>query len=133
MVLKILCVDDDDSFRALFEFACQQQRDIRLTSVKSGEDALKHTAKDQFNLIMLDVLMPALDGPQTLDLLRAQSVNRDTPAVFMTAHGHPTEPGLAQSDGCGRCLAKEFQPKSPRWNAEITGGAVSALKMETRQ
>jgi two-component system, OmpR family, response regulator len=108
MVLKVLCVDDDDSFRALFEFACQQQRDIRLTTVKSGEDALKHTAKDQFDLIMLDVVMPALDGPQTLDLLRAQSVNRDTPAVFMTAHGHPTELGWLKSMDVVDVLPKNF-------------------------
>jgi two-component system OmpR family response regulator len=91
MVLKVLCVDDDDSFRALFEFACQRQHDIRLTSVKSGEEALKHTAENQFDLIVLDVVMPVLDGPETLDRLRAQPANQHTPAAFMTADAHPTE------------------------------------------
>jgi two-component system, OmpR family, response regulator len=111
MVLKILCVDDDDSFRALFEFACQQERDIRLTSVKSGEDALKHTARNQFDLIVLDVVMPALDGPQTLDLLRAQSVNRDTPAVFMTARAHPSELGWLKAMNVVDVLPKKINLK----------------------
>jgi two-component system OmpR family response regulator len=91
MVLKVLCVDDDDGFRALFELACQRQRDIRLTSAKSGEEALKHTAEDQFDLIVLDVVMPALDGPETLDRLRAQPANQHTPAAFVTAYADPTE------------------------------------------
>jgi two-component system OmpR family response regulator len=110
-VVKILCVDDDDSFRALFEFACQQQGDISLTSVKSGEEALEHTAKDQFDLIVLDVVMPELDGPQTLDLLRAQSGSRDTPAVFLTGYAHPTELGWLKTMDVVDVLPKKFNLK----------------------
>ena len=86
--------------------------------------------EDQFDLIVLDVVMPALDGPQTLDLLRAQSVNRDTPAVFMTAHAHPSELGWLKAMDVVDVLPKNFNLKRLAGRAEVTGGAVSALKME---
>jgi two-component system OmpR family response regulator len=132
MVLKVLCVDDDDSFRALFEFACQQQRDIRLTSAKTGEEALKHTAEDQFDLIVLDVVMPALDGPETLDRLRAQSINRDTPAVFMTAHAHPTELNWLRTMDVVDVLPKKFNLKQLAGTLRSLAQEGVAKRMPTR-
>ena len=57
----------------------------------SGEDALALVEKTRFDLILLDVIMPTLDGPATLLRLRAQEHGKAIPVVFVTAHTDDNE------------------------------------------
>jgi signal transduction histidine kinase/DNA-binding response OmpR family regulator len=80
---KVLIVDDDDrNLMALSEVLT----DIaEIVCASSGEEALRCLLKDQFAVIVLDVLMPGLDGYETAKLVRAREQSRDTPIIFLTA------------------------------------------------
>jgi CheY-like chemotaxis protein len=91
MPIKILCADDDDDLREFIELACQRDPEFAVTTVRTGEQVLASARDGHFDLILLDVVMPNLDGPETLLRLRAQEESRETPVVFLTAHNHPSE------------------------------------------
>jgi PAS domain S-box-containing protein len=80
---KVLVVDDDDrNLLALKEVLSDV---AEIVCAASGEEALRCLLKDQFAVIVLDVLMPGLDGYETAKLIRAREQSRDTPIIFLTA------------------------------------------------
>jgi signal transduction histidine kinase len=80
---RILIVDDDE--RHLLALA-EVLRDIAdVVSASSGEQALRCLLKEQFAVIILDVLMPDMDGYETARLIRTREQSRDTPIIFLTA------------------------------------------------
>lgn len=56
-----------------------------LVTAQSGEEALRHVLSSDFAVILLDVLMPGLDGFETAALIRARDRSRHTPVLFLTA------------------------------------------------
>ena len=111
MPINMLYVDDDESMRAIVEVACQD-RDFIVTTAANGQDALTLAHNNNFDLILLDVVMPGLDGPATLALLRAQEGGRSTPIAFLTAHTHPIEMDWLESRDVIGVLAKPFDPRN---------------------
>jgi len=80
---RILIVDDDE--RNLLALA-EVLRDIAdVVTASSGEQALRCLLKEQFAVIILDVLMPDMDGYETARLIRTREQSRDTPIIFLTA------------------------------------------------
>ena len=80
---RILIVDDDDHNLFAME---EVLRDIgHVVSAKSGEEALKQLLQHDFAVILLDVLMPGMDGYETAALIRARERSRYVPIIFLTA------------------------------------------------
>src|SRR5689334_13726479 len=80
---RILIVDDDDHNLFAME---EVLRDIgEVVSAKSGEEALKQLLQHDFAVILLDVLMPGMDGYETAALIRARERTRQVPIIFLTA------------------------------------------------
>jgi DNA-binding response OmpR family regulator len=111
MPINVLYVDDDDSMRSFIELACRDP-DFIVTTASTGQDALILAHKSSFDLILLDVVMPGLDGPSTLELLRAQEDNRSTLIAFLTAHTQRVEIDRLQSCDVVAVLAKPFNPRT---------------------
>ncbi len=111
MPINMLYVDDDESMRDIVETACQNSGFI-VTTAPNGQDALTLAHNNSFDLILLDVVMPGLDGPATLALLRAQEEGDSTPIAFLTAHTHPVEMDWLQSRDVIGVLAKPFDPRN---------------------
>jgi CheY-like chemotaxis protein len=61
-------------------------------------------------MLLLDVMMPEIDGPETLKILRRQSELQDVPAIFLTAKVHPNEIQRLRELGANDVLAKPFDP-----------------------
>lgn len=111
MPIKMLYVDDDEAMRDIVEVACQDP-DFNVTTAASGPEALALARSNSFDLILLDVVMPGMDGPATLALLRAQESDvASTPIAFMTAHTHQTELDWLGSRDVIGVLAKPFDPR----------------------
>src|SRR4051812_4092117 len=83
--MRILAADDEADVRLLLELALGMTPDVSLTLVSSGRDAVARAAADSFDLIVLDGLMPDLDGAATCRLLKGDPRTRDVPVVFLTA------------------------------------------------
>ena len=111
MPINMLYVDDDDCMRAIVETACEGP-EFTVTTVPSGQEALALARENSFDLVLLDVVMPGLDGPATLALLRAQENYRSTPMAFLTAHTHPTEREFLEARDVIGVLAKPFDPRT---------------------
>src|SRR5690349_25019826 len=80
---RILVVDDDE--RNLLAIAELLGSIAEVVTAPSGEEALRVLLKDEFAVILLDVLMPGLDGYETANLIRKREQSKRTPLIFLTA------------------------------------------------
>lgn len=107
----ILYVEDDADIRSVAQLALEAVGGYALKACASGQAALDTVAAGyRPDLILLDVMMPGLDGPGTLAGLRRLAATMDTPAVFMTAKVQAAEMDYYISLGAIGVLAKPFDP-----------------------
>lgn len=85
MTRTVLVVDDDDDVRRLAVMSLSRVGGYEVTSVSSGSECLAAVAASAPDAIVLDVMMPVMDGPATLHALRDSPSGHDVPVVFLTA------------------------------------------------
>jgi CheY-like chemotaxis protein len=106
----VLVVDDDESIRLVAEVALESVGGWQVLTADGGRAGLAMAAEHLPEVILLDVMMPGLDGLATFRLLRENPVTREIPVVLVTAklrHGeHPDWEGLAVAG----VIAKPFDP-----------------------
>ena len=107
---RILMVDDDSDIRTVAEISLTAVGGFTVEVCGSGPEALEKAPAFGPDLILLDVMMPGMDGPTTLKGLREIPALAQTPVIFMTAKVQPRE--VAQLVACGALdvLAKPFDP-----------------------
>lgn len=109
--LAVLHVDDEADIRDVAAMALELDPDIILTSVGSAEAALELLAQGlRPDVILLDVMMPRLDGPGALIRLRESPELRKTPVIFMTARAQSGELGAWLALGAIGVIVKPFDP-----------------------
>jgi CheY-like chemotaxis protein len=110
MSRRVLIVDDDDAIRevaqASLEFVAGW--DVRVAS--NGPEALTLASADPPDAIILDVMMPGMDGPTTFARLQDDSRTRHVPVVLLTAKVQPAERRRWEGLGVAGVLAKPFDP-----------------------
>lgn len=109
---RILYVEDDADIQLVAKLALESVAGFALHICSSGEDAVREAADFAPDLIVLDVMMPGMDGPSTLAALRTQAALADTPVVFMTAKVQAAEVAHFRSLGAIDVIAKPFDPMS---------------------
>jgi CheY-like chemotaxis protein len=109
---RILYVEDEDDIRAVAELALVNVAGFELRSCASGAEALAVAESFAPDLLLLDVMMPAMDGPATLRALRQIPSLAETPAIFMTAKVQPDEINRYLELGAVDVIAKPFDPMS---------------------
>lgn len=105
----VLVVDDSALIRHVVQIALSAPA-WRVLSADSGPEALLLAAESHLDAILLDVEMPGLDGPATLERLRAAPRTRETPVVFMTGHSRPPDCERLCSLGAAGVVGKPFHP-----------------------
>lgn len=108
--MKILHVDDEVDIREITEMALSLDPAFEVVSAESGAAALERIAEDRPDIILLDVMMPDLDGPSLLKLLRACPETADIPIVFMTATVQSQTADHLKSLGAIGVIGKPFDP-----------------------
>lgn len=88
---RVLYVDDEPDIREVVELSLALAADLTVESCGSGEQALKLLPTLRPDLVLLDVMMPGLDGPGTLARMRADPGLAQIPVVFLTAKALPAE------------------------------------------
>ena len=107
---RILHVEDDPSIQAVAKVALEAVGGFRVLSCSCGQDALDQVQGFAPDFILLDVMMPGMDGPQTLAKI-AQLVDIDRiPVVFMTAKVQPAEIEHYRGLGARDVIIKPFDP-----------------------
>jgi len=107
---KILYVEDEPDIQEVAKIALESVGGFLLKVCSSGEEALKNAEEFAPQLLLLDVMMPGMDGPTTLAELRKLATIVDVPAIFMTAKVQPQEIEHFKSLGAIDIIAKPFDP-----------------------
>jgi CheY-like chemotaxis protein/HPt (histidine-containing phosphotransfer) domain-containing protein len=108
--LRVLHVDDEPDIREIVELSLGLDHDLSVHSCASGGEALRAASDWPPDLILLDVMMPGMDGPATLARLRGAPQTADIPVVFMTARAQTRELEHFRSLGAAGVIAKPFDP-----------------------
>lgn len=106
----ILYVDDEADIREVAQMALELEPGFEVRCAASGAEALVVAREWRPDLIMLDVMMPELDGPSTLSRLRAEPSTAATPVIFITARTQVQEVEAFLSLGAVGVIAKPFDP-----------------------
>lgn len=115
---KVLVVDDDERNLLALSEVLGDIADV--VQASSGEEALRCLLKDQFAVIVLDVLMPGLDGYDTAKLVREREQSRDTPIIFLTAINKEDAHLLRGYDlGAVDYVFKPFEPSIVRSKVSV--------------
>jgi CheY-like chemotaxis protein len=107
-----LLVDDDPDIRDLIEASLSRDPAFATRCCASGEEALAATTQWSPDLILLDVMMPDMDGPMTLARLQERPQISQVPVVFVTAFTQANELARLQSIGAAGVITKPFDPVS---------------------
>ncbi len=108
--IRLLHVDDEPDIREIVEFSLGLDTGLVTRSCSSGSEALAVAADWEPDLILLDVMMPIMDGPATLALLRGNIRTAEIPVVFMTARAQAREIVFYRSLGAAGVIPKPFDP-----------------------
>jgi CheY-like chemotaxis protein len=108
--VRVLHVDDEPDIREIVELSLGLDPEFAVRSCGSGGDALTAAESWTPDLILLDVMMPVMDGPSTLARLRQRPVTAGIPVIFMTARAQPSELAHFVSLGAAGVIAKPFDP-----------------------
>ena len=107
---RILHIEDAEDIRKIVEIILVRMGNYTVLQCASGPEAEEKAAAFAPDLILLDVMMPGKDGPETLASLRAQDTLEQVPVVFMTAKVQSSEIDMLKKLGGFDVLAKPFDP-----------------------
>jgi CheY-like chemotaxis protein len=109
LTVKILYVDDEADLRELAQFSLEIDPDIEVTTASSGADALEFLRTNAVDVVLLDVMMPKMDGPTVLATLQANESPK-APVIFVTARALPDERRRLLDLGAIDVITKPFDP-----------------------
>lgn len=107
---RILHVEDDPSIQAVAKVALEAVGGFTVLTCSCGQDALDQIQVFAPDFILLDVMMPGMDGPQTLKNLQKIADLSQVPVAFMTAKVQPDEIAHYRSLGARDVIIKPFDP-----------------------
>lgn len=107
---RILMVEDEADIQVVASLALEALGGFVVKICGNGREAVQHVAGFNPNLILLDVMMPGMDGPATLKALREIPEIAAIPVIFMTAKVQPHEVAHYREIGALDVIAKPFDP-----------------------
>lgn len=107
---RILYAEDEPDIQAVAKLALEMVGGFKVLICNSGTQTLEQVSGFAPDLILLDVMMPGMDGPSTLQKLRANPATAGIPVIFLTAKVQPAEVLQYQEMGALDAIAKPFDP-----------------------
>lgn len=108
--MQILHVDDEPDIREIAQMSLEMSGGFNVVSVGSAQDALERLNDFKPDAILLDVMMPEMDGPGLFRVLRSRDDCTDIPVVFMTAAAQRQSMDELMSLGATGVISKPFDP-----------------------
>jgi DNA-binding response OmpR family regulator len=106
---KILVVDDEVNITQILEFSIGAEG-YEVVTAANGEEAIDKARREQPDLIILDVMMPKIDGFEACRILKANPLTKGIPVVLLTAKGRDIDKRLGQEVGATDYIVKPFSP-----------------------
>jgi two-component system, OmpR family, response regulator len=109
-IQSVLFVDDDPGICAVVQATLCSVAGLDVHTAGSGEQAIDLSYEFRPDLVLMDVMMPGLDGPSTLRLMREHALLADIPVIFLTANVLPSEVAHLLQLGAIGVIGKPFDP-----------------------
>jgi CheY-like chemotaxis protein len=106
----VMYVDDEPDIREVVLMSLGLADNLEVHGCDSGEQALQMLPEIRPDLVLLDVMMPGMDGPSTLRRMRGDPALARIPVIFMTAKAMPQEVARFRELGAVAVIAKPFDP-----------------------
>ncbi len=110
MALRILLIEDDPDIQKMVQLSLKFQGGHQVSVASGGAEGLAKAAAENPDLILLDVMMPEMDGYETCVALKAQAGTRHIPVVFLSARAQQVEIDKGRELGAIGYLVKPFDP-----------------------
>ena len=106
---KILVVDDEINITQILEFSIGAEG-YEVITAANGEEAIDKARREQPDLIILDIMMPKIDGYEACRILKANPLTKGIPVVLLTAKGRDIDKRLGYEVGATDYIIKPFSP-----------------------
>jgi len=106
---RILIVEDSPTMRQLLVFALRRLKDVDIIEANDGMDGLRKVSSDHFDLALIDINMPVMDGLKLISLIRGEDNLSSIPIVVITTEGAKEDRERALSLGANEYLTKPIQ------------------------
>jgi two-component system chemotaxis response regulator CheY len=106
---RVLIVEDSPTMRQLLVFALRRLRDVEIVEAQDGMDGLRHVSSDHFDIALIDINMPVMDGLKLIRLMRGEDGLRNIPIVVITTEGANEDRERAIALGANEYLTKPIQ------------------------
>jgi len=107
---KILHAEDDPNIREIAKMSLEMIGGFEVLQCECGEDAVNAAPGFQPDMLLMDVMMPGMDGQEAVKRLRQLEDFRDTPVVFVTAKASTAEISQLREDFEASIITKPFDP-----------------------
>lgn len=107
MSIRVLLAEDDRDIRAVARLALKRAG-FEVVAVSSGEEVITHACQSPPDVVVLDWLLPGMDGLEVMAALRADARTAGIPVMFLSARTHPDEIRRVMDAGAIGCLKKPF-------------------------
>jgi DNA-binding response OmpR family regulator len=108
---KILIVDDEDGLRQIIQFSLEAVAGWEVLTAASGSEGLVIAAAVKPDAILLDVMMPDMDGDETFKRLQENASTNDIPTIFLTSKASMSEQQELLDLGVAGAIAKPIKPR----------------------
>jgi CheY-like chemotaxis protein len=108
--MKILIIDDEADIRLISKMSLSRIGGMEVIEADNGPDGVRRAEAERPDAILLDVMMPLMDGPTTLAALRKNAATADIPVIFLTAKVMDSEISRLRAMGVAGVLPKPFDP-----------------------
>lgn len=106
---RILIVEDSPTMRQLLVFALKRLKDVDIIEAQDGMDGLRKVSSDHFDLALVDINMPVMDGLKLISLIRGEDNLKSMPIIVITTEGANEDRERALALGANEYLTKPIQ------------------------
>jgi len=106
---QILIVEDSPTMRQLLVFALRRLKDVDIVEAQDGMDGLRKISSDHYDLALIDINMPVMDGLKLISLIRGDENLKNIPIVVVTTEGAEQDRQRALALGANEYLTKPIQ------------------------
>ncbi len=109
---RILVIDDEDGIREIIQISLMAVAGWEAVTVNSGQKGIEKALQESFDLILLDVMMPDMNGLTTFQQLRGNSATQSIPVILLTARASVEEYQQLMALGVTGVITKPFAAQS---------------------
>ena len=106
---RVLIVEDSPTMRQLLRFALRRLPDVEVVEASDGMDGLRKVTSDEFDLALVDINMPVMDGLKLISMIRSEQRLAEMPIAVITTEGAQEDRERAIALGANEYLTKPIQ------------------------